>query len=119
MKLAVVGSRTWNDYKRMAHNLDCIYPTTIISGGARGADKLAAQYATERGLKLIEFLPDWKRDGRSAGYKRNQYIVDEADKVIVFWDGRSRGAQHTMRLAEKAGKLFGVVRAAVGADNET
>ena len=113
MKLAVVGSRTWTDYERMKRKLDAIVPAVIVSGGARGADKLAARYATERGLKLIEFLPDWKRDGRSAGFKRNQYIVDEADKVIVFWDGNSRGAQHTMRLAEKAGKLLGIVRAAV------
>ena len=109
MKLAVVGSRTWSDYALLCRTLDAIGPTSIISGGARGADAFAEAYAQTRKLPLVVFHPDWKRDGRGAGFKRNAYIVDAADKVIVFWDGKSRGAAHTMELARKAGKLLRVV----------
>jgi predicted Rossmann fold nucleotide-binding protein DprA/Smf involved in DNA uptake len=110
MRLAVVGSRTWSDYALLCRELDSIGPSNIVSGGARGADSFAEAYAVSRKLPFIKFLPDWKRDGRGAGFRRNTYIVDAADKVIVFWDGKSRGAAHTMGLARKAGKLLRVVQ---------
>ena len=55
MKLAIVGSRTINI------KLDKFIPknvTEIISGGARGVDSSARNYARENGLKLIEYFPN-------------------------------------------------------------
>ena len=106
MNLAVVGSRSFNDWDLMVRELDAIAPDRIISGGARGADQLAAKYARLRSLPLTEFKPDWKRDGRKAGIIRNLLIVDAADKVVVFWDGKSHGATSTGRIAKTAGKLL-------------
>ena len=106
MKLAVVGSRTLNHesyrvtvYKLIdAHGQDL---TEIVSGGAKGIDTFAADYARERGMLLTEFLPDWEQFGRSAGYRRNVQIVTYADQVLALWDGTSRGTQHSVNLARE------------------
>lgn len=105
MKIAVVGSRSFNDYGFLTEILSEHGPkTAIISGGARGADSLARRYAEEHNIPFQEFLPDWDQFGKSAGPRRNQQIVDAADIVIAFWDGRSRGTGNTLDLAAKSGK---------------
>lgn len=115
-RLAIVGSRSFGDYELMARYLDAYdherYESRvgeIVSGGAKGADSLAARWARERGVALKEFLPDWDKYGKSAGMRRNAEIVDYADSVIAFWDGESKGTANTILRAQKAGKLFWVV----------
>lgn len=104
VKLAVVGSRSFSDYEFMKSILawhDC---WQIISGGASGADRLAKRYAAEHGKEYVEFLPQWNRYGRSAGYKRNVQIVNAAEEVVAFHDGKSKGTQHTIDIAEEYNK---------------
>jgi len=114
MKLAVVGSRTFNDMYLLAENV-CIFISAsekpsgsneleIISGGAKGADTLAKKCALINNLKYTEFLPDWNKFGKSAGFRRNQQIVDACDVVIAFWDGNSKGTQDTINKAKIAMK---------------
>lgn len=72
MKVAVIGSRNLT-----VENLEQYLPektTEIVSGGARGIDTCAREYASGNGLKLTEFLPDYKRYGRGAPLKRNLKI---------------------------------------------
>ena len=105
MKYAVVGSRTFDDYAFMEKALSSYNDiTTIISGGARGADSLAKKYALEHGLNYVEFPALWDVYGKSAGYLRNNQIVDAAEIVIAFWDGKSKGTRHTIKLASDQGK---------------
>ena len=108
MRLAVVGSRGFDDYERLSGLLDILHSrgvfTSIVSGGAYGADGLARKYANERGLKIVEYLPDWDKHGRSAGYIRNTEIWANADLGIAFWDGKSKGTSHSFAIAEKLGK---------------
>ena len=111
MKLAVVGSRTFNDYAVLATWIDGVFyqfanesEEGIISGGARGADKLAADYAENRDIEYIEFPAEWDKYGKSAGFIRNQQIVDACDIVLAFWDGKSRGTADTIEKAKKAKK---------------
>ena len=101
MKIAIVGSRGIN-----AVNISDYVTSTdeIVSGGAKGVDACAAQYARENGITLTEFLPEYERYGRAAPIVRNKRIVDYADKVIVFWDGSSKGALSVIKYAEKIGK---------------
>jgi hypothetical protein len=35
-----------------------------------------------------------------AAFVRNGYIVELAEKMALFWDGRSRGTKDTLRKAE-------------------
>ena len=104
MKLAIVGSRDFNNYEFLKKIVDFHPCTQIISGGARGADTLARQYAIEHGIPFKEFFPDWDTHGKSAGFLRNEQIVQACDELVAFWDGKSRGAKHSITLAEDAGK---------------
>lgn len=106
MKIAVVGSRdiTVEDIGKYIAGCD-----EIVSGGARGVDSSAADYARRNGIKLTEFLPDYERYGRAAPIVRNRLIVDYSDAVIAFWNGRSKGTLSVIKYAEKAGKECKVI----------
>ena len=85
MKIAVIGSRGLK-----VNDLGKYLPvgvTEIVSGGAKGIDTCAREYALANGLKLTEFLPEYEKYGRGAPLKRNLQIIDYADKVLAFWDG--------------------------------
>ena len=94
MKVAVIGSRGLKVEK-----LERFLPeetTEIISGGAKGIDTCAREYALANGLKLTEFLPDYSRYGRAAPLKRNITIIENADLVLAFWDGISHGTKYVI-----------------------
>lgn len=74
----------------------------VVSGGARGVDSWADEFAAARGIAVEVIKPDWKKYGKSAGFRRNKEIVAAADDVVAFWDGQSRGTLHSIRLAHKA-----------------
>ena len=101
MKVAVIGSRglTINDLgKYLPENT-----TEIVSGGARGIDTCARDYALSHDLKLTEFLPEYSRYGRGAPLKRNLQIIEYADVVIAFWDGKSKGTKYVIDNCKKLG----------------
>ncbi|MCL2461423.1 MAG: DNA-protecting protein DprA [Defluviitaleaceae bacterium] len=102
MKVAVVGSRDLI-IKDLSVYMPC-GTTEIISGGARGIDTCAREYAVKHGLKLTEFLPEYEKYGREAPLVRDRLIVDAADVVVAIWDGKSRGTMYTVDYAAKVGK---------------
>lgn len=121
MKLAIVGSRTFSDYDLLVETLKSHYLTEsgwrfteIVSGAACGADSLAAEFARINGIKLTEFLPDWDKFGKSAGFKRNVQIVDYADEVLAFQVDNSKGTGHSIELAKRQGKPVKVIQIARG-----
>lgn len=67
--------------------------TEIVSGGAKGIDCCAREYALSHNIKLTEYLPEYNKYGRSAPLKRNISIIRAADMVLAFWDGSSRGTK--------------------------
>ena len=104
MKVAIIGSREFTDYELLKGKCDCILKNiqcpTIISGGARGTDKLAERYAREKNLPLIIHKPNWDKDGKSAGMKRNISILKDCTHVIAFWNGISSGTEHMIRYSK-------------------
>lgn len=104
MKVAVIGSRGFNDYEKMKSVLNNITISEIISGGAIGADSLGAKYANENSISLCVFLPDWKKYGKGAGFIRNKLIVDNSDMVVAFWDGKSKGTKNSIDYSKKINK---------------
>ena len=106
MKVAIVGSRTVTAVPMEEY---VTKEDEIVSGGAVGVDRCAAEYARQNGLKLTEFLPEYEKYGRGAPIVRNQKIVDYADKVVVFWNGSSKGALSVIKYAEKVGKPCQVI----------
>lgn len=106
MKVLVCGSRTIDDPAAVSRAVEQsgIRPTQIISGGARGVDRLASEYAAAKGIEFIEYLADWYRYGKRAGFIRNYAMVGAADAVIAVWDGTSSGTKHSIELARSSGK---------------
>lgn len=102
MIIAVVGSRNLE-----ISDFDRYLPDTvseIISGGAKGIDSCVERYARERGIPVVIFYPEYSRYGKSAPLKRNLQIVDYADMIIAFWDGKSRGTKYVIDECRKKGK---------------
>lgn len=109
-RVAIVGSRKFPQLKAVEAFVDGLPAgTVVISGGAIGVDLTAEVAAKTRGLDVVSFPADWKRHGRRAGFIRNQLIVDAADIIVAFWDGKSKGTSHTVSLAKKAKKPVLVV----------
>ncbi len=108
MKLAIIGSRNFNDYKSFENYINQIRQTytieCIVSGGAKGADALAERYAKENNIPIEIYYPDWDKFGKSAGYIRNNDIWQNADMGIAFWDGISTGTSHSFKIAKKQNK---------------
>ena len=104
MNVGVVGGRTFNDYGKLKIMLDVLLDgfgvTTIVSGGANGADSLGARFADERGLKKIIHLPDWKENGNAAGVIRNRDIISDSDILVACWNKESRGTESSINLAK-------------------
>ena len=101
MKIAVIGSRSITSIcldNRIPENAE------IISGGAVGVDSCAAEYARAKGLKFTVFYPQYSLYKRAAPIVRNKQIVDYADKILVFWDGKSRGTLSVIEYAKKTHK---------------
>jgi hypothetical protein len=80
--------------------------TEIISGTAKGADRIGETVAALNEIKVTQFRPDWEMYGKRAGFIRNKEMVEYCDKAIVLWDGASKGAAHTLSLLEKSGKDY-------------
>lgn len=114
MKIAVVGSRDFKDKEFVCQIISerfimcCDYRATLVSGGARGVDSIAEEFANAHLIKTIIFKPDWDKYGKSAGFIRNKLIIDEADMVLAFWNGSSKGTKHSIDLAIKAGKPLNI-----------
>ena len=107
MKLAIVGSRSLK-----IENIGDYLPsgvTEIVSGGAKGVDASAADYAEQHQIPLTVFLPDYPRYQKAAPLMRNRQIAEYADEALVFWDGFSRGTKHTVELFQKQNKPVQIV----------
>jgi len=106
MNIAIVGSRTFTDYDLLLSTIQKFKDEidTIVSGGAAGADSLGKRFADYWQIASIIFPADWNKYGKSAGFRRNQHIVDYSDMVVAFWDGESKGTKDTIEKARVAKK---------------
>lgn len=108
MKIAIVGSRRITNADLSAYVNDDA--DMIISGGANGIDRLAAEFAKAKGISFLEILPEYEKYGRCAPLVRNRKIVDVADFVIIIWDGKSRGSKFVIDYCKKVGKPYRIER---------
>lgn len=113
IKLVVVGSRTFKKKKLLYSYIDKLRKkctvVEIISGGAKGADIFAECYAKDNNIPFKLFKPKWNQYGNYAGLKRNIEMVLEGDKVLAFWDGKSKGTKHTIKKAILHDKLLKII----------
>ena len=111
MRLIIAGSRSCTHPSILKAALERydLYPVAeVVSGTARGADKLGEKWATHNRIPVKKFPADWEKYGRSAGYKRNIEMAEYADALLALWDGRSRGTKHMIDIAKDKGLIVHV-----------
>lgn len=115
MRVIIAGSRNFNDYLLLERTMKIIKDKGIIieevlSGTARGADALGEKWAATKRIPLKRFPAEWEKYGRSAGIKRNYTMVNNAEGLVAFWDGKSKGTNHIIEHARQQGLFVYVVR---------
>lgn len=107
VKLAIVGSRGFQDYDALSEFIDKTIKENsyeiigVISGGAKGADSLGELWAKTKGYPITIYQAEWDKYGKSAGFRRNYDIIKNCDIVFAFWDGESKGTKHDLELAKQ------------------
>ena len=110
-KLIVAGGRDYTKYDRvysaimeLAEGELADKAVSIVSGMAKGADKLGYIFALSNNVKVYEFPANWNQFGKSAGFIRNTAMANFSDGLLAFWDGQSKGTAHmisTMKAQKK------------------
>jgi hypothetical protein len=105
-KLIVAGGRDFNDVelldvsiRQVVAELPDDYVVSIVSGMAKGADKLGHQWAKENQCKVYEYYADWRAEPRRAGYLRNEAMAKVASGLLAFHDSISKGTAHMIHTA--------------------
>lgn len=73
----------------------------VLSGLAKGVDSIARQLAIDSDIQVWDYTAEWEKEGKSAGYKRNKRMADDADALLAIWDGKSKGTKHMIDIAIK------------------
>ena len=112
MKLIIAGSRGFSDYQQVCEVLREHQQqiTQVITGGARGADRLGYRWAWKHQVQHQLFRANWERFGKSAGVRRNHQMAQAGDVLVAFWDGRSPGTAHMVQCMRQLGKPVVVIR---------
>ena len=120
-RVIICGSREFDDYELLKEKCDTILSKkaadpaekiVIVSGCARGADKLGEMYAKEKGYEVLQYPADWDRYGKSAGYKRNKQMAEVANACIAFYSsaGESKGTKMMVSIARNMNLLVREVK---------
>ena len=112
MRICIAGSRQLKKLELiddwLQRNFDPVEDTLIL-GGAEGADKRAEEYAKRTSLSYKIYEAEWDVFGKSAVPIRNLEMVQESDKTVCFWDGKSRGTKSTIEFALRHRKHLEVI----------
>lgn len=88
--------------------------TEVITGGSAGVDTIVNMLATQNGIPVKQFIPQWNQPmdlpdgtkqpmGRRAGPERHRQMADAADAALIIWKNQSDGTQNLINaLVPKA-----------------
>lgn len=109
MRTIIAGSRNIIDHRIVQTAIgeaidDASFDITeVVCGGAKGVDELGRQWAIINKIPIKMYPAKWDELGKSAGYKRNIEMAENADALIAVWDGVSKGTKHMIDTANKFG----------------
>lgn len=105
--ILVTGGRDYADRSRLNLTLDALHRehrfTRLVHGGARGADKLAGEWAVHNDVPVTAYPADWSL-GRGAGHIRNAEMLAASNPHLVVAFPGGRGTAGMVKLALRAGK---------------
>lgn len=109
MKVVIAGSRHLTDVKYLDIIQECIKRskfeiTEVVSGGAKGIDQFAIEWAKKTFIPYKVYQPLWDAYGKAAGPLRNRQMADYADGLIAIWDNSSRGTANMIDEMKKLNK---------------
>ena len=117
--LVIAGSRSFidlplcteatNQFLNMIARMVAGQEVVIVSGTAKGGDLTGEHYATLTRRRVIRMPADWDKEGRAAGFSRNERMAQIANACIVFWENKSKGSAHMIDLAKQRGIPTAVV----------
>ncbi|MEM9325010.1 MAG: SLOG family protein [Bacteroidota bacterium] len=105
----MVSSRQFLNRELVYEVLDQEYFHVLVTGGRRGADRMAEQFAIDRDIQLQVHLPQFRKHGKAAYRKHYEAILQNCDRLIVFWDGMARGPKQSLEMAKALGKSYRTV----------
>jgi hypothetical protein len=105
-KIALTGGLDFNDHRLIWDRLDKVHakhPDMVLlhGGSPKGAELIAAKWASNRKVPQIAFKPDWTRHAKAAPFKRNDAMLAVLPIGVMHFPGT--GIQDN--LADKANKL--------------
>ena len=114
-RVIIAGGRDFADFELLERTMDnllanIVDDVQVVCGMARGADSLGDVYAAKKKYSVRYFPADWDKYGKAAGYKRNEQMAQNADTLVAFWDGKSRGTKHMIDIAKRYNLKVRVVR---------
>lgn len=117
MKLIIAGGRDFEDWDLALDSINHLLSNTemtdecvIVSGGARGADRIGERYAKLYDIPIKKFIPDWNGLGKRAGMVRNRDMAEYGTHLIAFWDGKSSGTEGMISIAKQLGLKIRVIK---------
>ena len=115
MRVLICGSRKWTAEGPVREFVAALPEgCVVIEGAARGADRIAAHAARDRGLEVEAYPADWARFGpKAAGPIRNRAMLTQGhpEQVWAFCDdlAGSRGTKDMVEAGLAAGLPVWVV----------
>jgi hypothetical protein len=105
-KIALTGGLEFNDHRLIWEQLDRVHakhPNMVLlhGGSPKGAELIAAKWATSRKVPQIAFKPDWTKHAKAAPFKRNDAMLAVLPIGVMAFPGT--GIQGN--LVDKAKKL--------------
>lgn len=113
-RLLVCGGRDFSDRNLMFAVLYALKDpklppiTTVIHGGAPGADTLAGEWAMHASIETACFAANWGLHGRAAGPIRNQEMLDLGKPTVVVAFPGGKGTRDMTSRAHKQREVVGI-----------
>ena len=124
LRVIIAGSRSVTQYEYVRHAMQVFRENCgqgpfvrVVSGCARGVDKLGERWARENGVTVKHFEVsslEWVAAPRTAGHRRNGRMAEYATHLVAIWDGKSGGTADMVRKAKLRGLCVLVANIATG-----
>lgn len=106
-RIIIAGGREFNNFVLLTQRVRFILSSMdhgdieIVSGGARGADRLGEIIAEKERWALKKFPAEWNKYGTAAGPIRNTQMAQYSTHLICFWDGQTPGSADMIKKAKE------------------
>lgn len=115
LTIGVVGIHKFDDHAFVERKLN-VALNQLVSGlktfvvtEDRGVAALVRSFAERTDRKCKVYSADWDRNGKQAGYLRNQEVVAASDQLIVFYDGKCPYTKDVIDRAMMARRMLKII----------